>query len=57
MIEAHPDVVYHLAAVSFGPDARHSPADAVETNVIGRLRACLEISWSPLFASIRRRWF
>ena len=43
---AKPDVVFHLAGVSFIPEARDAPATAYEVNVLGAVR---------LLADIRRR--
>jgi len=47
MVEwSRPDVVFHLAGVSFQPDADRSPATAYDVNVLGAVR---------LFAAIARR--
>lgn len=41
---ADPDVVFHLAGVSFVPEARDAPATAYEVNVLGAVRLLAEIS-------------
>ena len=49
--EAQPEVVYHLAAVAYGPDARRDIDNAVRINVGGTqnvLAACARLAASPL---------
>jgi GDP-4-dehydro-6-deoxy-D-mannose reductase len=41
---AQPDVVYHLAGVSYVPDAQDAPARAYEVNVLGAVRLLSAIS-------------
>lgn len=36
--QTRPDVIYHLAGVSFVPEAREAPATAYEINVLGAVR-------------------
>jgi len=42
--EARPDVVYHLAGISFVPEARDAPAVAYEINVLGAVRLLAAIA-------------
>ena len=42
--QARPDVVYHLAGVSFIPEARDAPATAYEVNVLGAVRLLAAIT-------------
>lgn len=44
MESAEPDVVFHLAGVSFIPEARDAPATAYEVNVLGAVRLLAEIT-------------
>lgn len=46
--ESHPDYVFHLAAQSFVPSSWRSPAETLQTNIIGS---------SNLFEAIRRSGF
>lgn len=51
LAEAQPEVVYHLAAVAYGPDARRDIDKAVRINVGGTqnlLAACAQLSTPPL---------
>lgn len=42
--QTRPDVIYHLAGVSFVPEARDAPATAYEINVLGAVRLLAAIS-------------
>ena len=42
--EKRPDVVYHLAGLSFVPEAREAPATAYEINVLGAVRLLAAIA-------------
>ena len=42
--DSAPDVIFHLAGVSFVPDARGAPAMAYDVNVLGAVRLLAEIT-------------
>lgn len=42
--QAKPDMIFHLAGVSFIPDARESPTGAYEVNVIGAVGLLAEVT-------------
>lgn len=49
--EAQPEIVYHLAAVAYGPDARRDLDQAVDVNIGGTrhvLTACSHLTTRPL---------
>ena len=41
---SQPDVIFHLAGVSFVPEAREAPATTYEVNVIGAVRVLAEVA-------------
>ncbi|MFL5616581.1 MAG: GDP-mannose 4,6-dehydratase [Gemmatimonadaceae bacterium] len=41
---ARPDVIFHLAGMSFIPEAREAPAETYATNVLGAVRLLAEVS-------------
>ena len=36
--QSRPDIVFHLAGVSFPPDAERAPADTYDVNTLGAVR-------------------
>ena len=54
LMAARPEAIAHLAAVSFGPDARADPASAFRINVDGTLALYQAIA--PDRASARWCW-
>ena len=42
--ESTPDVIFHLAGVSFVPEARHAPVKAFDVNLLGTVRVLSEVA-------------